>query len=79
MESSWVKNRTSRFLPPENEGSLMSKDFFGFPADVDRREPLAAQLEGHQALGLGMNGAGANLAVGSHGSEVKLVTRRPSN
>ena len=67
-----MKNRTSRFLPPEKEGSLISTDFFGFLADIDRREPLAAQLEGDQALGLGMNGAGANLSIGSDGSEVKI-------
>ncbi len=72
VESSWVKNRTSRFRPPENDGSLMSTDCLGFPADIDRREPLAAQLEGDQPLGLGVNGAGANLPVGGDGSEVKV-------
>ncbi len=49
----------------------------GILADIDRCEPLAAQLERDQTLGFGVNGAGANLSVGSHGAEVEVGHAAP--
>ena len=50
--------------------------FLGFLADVDRREPLAAQFVGDQALGFAMDGAGTNLPVGCYGAEMKARHRK---
>ena len=69
------KEQNVALAAPGERGQLDVQRFFLFLADIDGREPLAAQLEGDQALGLGMNRARANLPVGGHGSEVKAVHR----
>ena len=78
VESSCVKNRTSLLLAAGERGQLQLERFLRFGADVNRRQALAAQFLRHPAFGLGMNGAGAKLAIGSDGSEVEVSHLLPA-
>ena len=69
VDSSWVKNSTSRRRPRAKAGSFSSNDFFGLNADVDRDEPLPAQLARHGLVGLPAEAPGADLAVRGHRPE----------
>ena len=67
-------------LPAAGEGRQLDFDgFLRFLTDIDRRETLAAQLERDQALGLGVNRAGANLSIGCDGPEVEVASYRTPN
>ena len=73
VESSWVKKRTSRRLRPANAGSLKFQALLRFEADVDGRQPLFAQFARDPFVVFGMQGSGAELAIGCDCFEVKLV------
>ncbi len=74
VESSWVKNRTSRRLRPPKDGSLISIDVpLGCDADVDRRQALFAQLARDDLFVVAGEAAGAHFAVGGDGAKKKVA------
>jgi hypothetical protein len=69
VESSCVKNRTSRRRPVAAKGrQLERRGLLLLEPDVDRREPLPHQLARHGLAVIGRDDAGAQLAVRGDGA-----------